>query len=889
MSWFSWLLTRWPSSAPYLLLLGVVGREVGLRVGLEVAQTAMCSRWGALMEQSKQGLSQDGDVVIGGLFNLHYLPSVTDQGFTKPPYYKPCTGLDLAPLRYIYAMVFAVEEINRNAILLPGVRLSYHILDSCGRHPWALQGALSLVGGDSHSCNSTAPLPHSAVYGQTGERRGGPPVPLVIGGASSTTGKILSRTLRPLSVPVISYLSSCPCLSDRRKFPNFFRTIPSDVYQARAMARLAIRFHWTWVGAVVANNDYGRLAIQEFQKEIQGAGVCLAFLETVSRETIVRDARRVAVTVEASTARVILIFCWYTDVRQLFLELAKRNVTDRQFLASEAWSTSGDLLQNLALSKVAGGVLGVAVRSSSIPGFENYLRSLHPSHRPDDEILREFWEKEFGCRPAANRSPHSAPLPPCSGTESLEGVQNLFTDTSQLRVTYNVYLAVYAAAHALHSLLSCPDRDSPPRSNSSTCSSPQNINPIELLQHLNKVNFTTPQGEKFFFQGADIPAVYDLVNWQTTPEGSLKLVLMGRVDGFDLHLNQSAIQWSTGSNQVPVSVCSESCPPGTRMASRKGEPVCCFDCIPCAEGEISNETGSLQCERCPSEFWSNAERTACIPRQVDFLSFNETLGITLTTAAVSGAVVTAAVFVVFLCYRHTPVVRANNSELSFLLLLSLKLCFLCSLVFIGRPSIWSCRFQQAAFGISFVLCVSCLQVKTIVVLAAFRSARPGAGALIKWFGPGQQRGSVCLFTCIQVLICTIWLSLSPPVPRRDLGFQGSKVTLECAMASVVGFSLVLGYIGLLACICLLLAFLARKLPDNFNEAKLITFSMLIFCAVWVAFVPAYISSPGKYAVAVEIFAILASSYGLLLCIFAPKCFIILLRPERNTKKHLMAR
>uniref|UniRef100_A0A671YAS1 Olfactory receptor C family, r1 n=1 Tax=Sparus aurata TaxID=8175 RepID=A0A671YAS1_SPAAU len=867
MSLCLWFLTRCSSTALFLLLQSVVGRQTGL----VVVQATVCSRWGVPSDKS---LSQDGDVIIGGLFNLYYIPSAVEQGYTKLPTYEPCKGLAVEPLKYTYAMAFAVEEINRNSTLLPGVKLGYRILDSCFRYPWALQGALSMVGGDMHSCNLMASTPQSA---------DGQLVPLLIGAAASTTGIMLSRILGPLSVPVISYLASCPCLSDRTKFPNFFRTIPSDIYQARAMAQLAIRFNWTWIGAVIVNNDYGQLAIQE---EIRGKGVCLEFIETVHRETIVNDARRAALKIKASTATVILIFCWYTDVKKLFLELAKRNVTDRQFLASEAWSTSDDLLQDLAISRVASGVLGVAIRSSTIPGFENYLRSMHPSHRPDDEFFREFWQKEFGCTPGILLK---TSLPACSGTESLEGVQHPFTDTSQLRVAYNVYLAVYAAAHALHSLLSCPNRDSPPGNNSSTCSSPKHIKPRELLQHLNTVNVTTPQGEMFNFQGADIPAKYDLVNWQNTPAGSLKLVLIGRVDGFDLHLNESAIQWSTGTNQVPVSVCSESCPPGTRKANRKGEPLCCFDCIPCAEGEISNKTGSLHCERCPSEFWSNVERTACVPRQLDFLSFNETLGITLTTAAVSGAAVTTAVFVVFLYYRKTPMVRANNSELSFLLLLSLKLCFLCSLVFIGRPSVWSCRFQQAAFGISFVLCVSCLLVKTLVVLAVFRSARPGAETLMKWFGPGQQRGSVGLFTSVQVVICAIWLSLSPPEPRRDLGFQGSKVTLECSMASVVGFSLVLGYIGLLACTCLLLAFLARKLPDNFNEAKLITFSMLIFCAVWVAFVPAYISSPGKYVVAVEIFAILASSYGLLICIFAPKCFIILCRPEKNTKKHLMAR
>ncbi|XP_068172589.1 extracellular calcium-sensing receptor-like [Antennarius striatus] len=771
---------------------------------------------------------------------VKYLRAVQDM-------YEDCktvVSFDLIGLQSTYAMTFAVEQINRNSTLMPGVKLGYRIFDSCGQYPWSLQG-------------------HQ-------------PISLLIGGATSTSSMILSRTFGPVSVPIISYLASCPCLSDRSKFPNFFRTIPSDIYQARVMAQLVIHYNWTWIGAVIDNSDYGHLAIQVFQEEIQGKSICLEFIETLNRENIKRDARRAASTIQVSTARVIIIFCWYTLIRDVFLELSKRNVTDRQFLASESWSTSNDLLKDLSISQVANGVVGVAIKSSTIYGFENYLRGLHPLHRPDDEFLREFWENEFGCISFL-------------GSESLKGVQHPFTDTSHLRIAFNVYLAVYAAAHAFHSLLSCPGIDQPSGTNSSTCSSPKYITPIELLQHLNRVNVTTPQGDMFYFQGSDIPAKYDLVNWQMDSKGHLNLILIGLVDGLDLDIDESAIQWSTGSNQVPVSICSESCPPGTRSANRKGEPLCCYDCIPCAKGEISNNSSSLHCERCPAEFWSNFDQTACIPRQLDFLSFNETLGITLTTAAVSGAVVTTAVFVVFLYYRQTPMVRANNSELSFLLLLSLKLCFLCSLVFIGRPSVWSCRFQQAAFGISFVLCVSCLLVKTLVVLAVFRSARPGAGALMKWFGPGVQRGSICLFTSIQVIICTVWLSLSPPVPGRDLGFQGSKVTLKCAMASVVGFFVVLGYIGLLACTCLFLAFLARKLPDNFNEAKLITFSMLIFCAVWVTFVPAYISSPGKYVVAVEIFAILASSYGLLLCIFAPKCFIILLRPERNTKKHLMAR
>lgn len=280
--------------------------------------------------------------------------------------------------------------------------------------------------------------------------------------------------------PQISYQASCACLSNRREFPNVFRTIPSDVYQARTMADLAHRYGWTWVGAVVVNNDYGLLAVQAFRERAQGTGICLAFFETLNRETLAQDVDRAATTVQMSSARVVLVIAWYTDVEALLLELARRNVTGRQFLASEVWSTSSYLLNNPALRNIGNGVLGVAIRSAPIPGLEAHLRQLRPSRHPRDALLRDLWREEFGCNPDSGSSSDSSSLPSCSGTESLEGVQSTFTDTTHLRVTYNAYLAVYAAAHAFHSLLSCSPIENTDMNRSQQCSSDYNISPAKV-------------------------------------------------------------------------------------------------------------------------------------------------------------------------------------------------------------------------------------------------------------------------------------------------------------------------------------------------------------------------------------------------------------------------
>ncbi|XP_034260345.1 vomeronasal type-2 receptor 26-like [Pantherophis guttatus] len=676
--------------------------------------------------------------------------------------------------------------------------------------------------------------------------------------------------------------------------------VPNEASQYMGIIRLLHHFGWTWIGFFIVDNDSGEHFMQVFEPLLSQNGICSAFTAKIPKAelddlpTINRKVWNIYLPMTNVKVNAMVVYGDTLSIMLLsnfMLQATHGNSSDVFF--QRVWIMTAQI--DFAMSRIQmgsdlqvfQGAIAFAIHSHQLPKFQKFLLALDPCQTGRNDFLNVFSEQALDCSFQCPKIPTEA-TEVCSWEESLKKLPRSLFEVRMTGHSYSIYNAVYAIAHSLHSMELFRSKL---RSKSGMKKTKlQSLQPWQLHPVLQSIAFNNSAGETVYFNGKkEVGSGFDIINLITFPNNSFAKVQIGTMDpeGKKLNLDDSKIMWPQRYNQVqPVSVCTESCLPGYQKKKREKDKFCCYDCSPCPEGKISKLKDMIDCIECPEDQYATKNKDGCIPKTISFLSYDEPLGIGLMSVAVSFSLITALVLGTFIKHRDTPIVKANNRDLTYLLLVSLLVCFLSSLLFIGQPRKATCFLRQSVFGIIFSVAVSSVLAKTITVVVAFMATKPGS-KMRTYMGKRLSNSIVISCSLVQAVICIVWVATTPPIPNLDIYSVPGEIVVECNEGTTNMFYLVLGYMGFLSLISFMVAFLARKLPDTFNEAKFITFSMLVFCSVWLSFIPTYLSTKGKYMVAVEIFSILASSAGVLGCIFSPKCYIILLKSELNTKEQLI--
>ncbi|XP_029141056.1 vomeronasal type-2 receptor 26-like [Protobothrops mucrosquamatus] len=725
----------------------------------------------------------------------------------------------------------------------------------------------------------------------------------VIAGPNSHHSQVMADILSIYKIPQVTY-GSAPVTDNRIHTAFFYQMFPNEHLQIMGILQLLLHFKWSWIGILFHKNEIAERFIREVLVIFSQNGLCFDYIEEFPTVTFSNDLGekmdsflQIYKVITTSISNVVIVYC-ENQIMVLFRMISSVSEyldttlerKDKVWIFSAQMEYTSLPFQRDSSMDFIHGALSFSVSSKELLRFKTFLQMRNSVPEEEDSFSRVFWEQAFGCS-FSNSTLNTKSEERCSGEEKLESLPDSVFQLGMTGQSYSIYNAVYGVAHALQAM-----HTSHFKHRAMIARGKQKLLSHQVWQlhhYLRKVSFNNSAGENILFdKNGKVATGFDIINWVTFPNQSFLRIKVGKVNPSAqleslLSLSVDNIVWPKLFNQTqPVSLCNAHCSLGYSKVKIEGKPFCCYKCLCCPEGKIANQTDLDDCIPCPEESYPNKNQDLCIQKHTTFLSYKEPLGITLTNVAFFFSFISAVVLGVFIKNQDTPIVKANNRNLTYILLVALFLSFLCTLLFIGQPDQVKCLMRQTSFGIIFSIALSCILGKTTIVVLAFMATKPGS-KMRKWVG--KRLANIIVLSCslVQITICSVWLAISPPFPDSDMHSMVDEIVLECNEGSAIMFYMVLGYMGFLASISFTVAFLARKLPDSFNEAKFITFSMLVFCSVLISFVPTYLSSKGKYMVAVEVFTILMSAAGLLCCIFSPKCYIIILKPNLNRKEQLI--
>ncbi|CAF1187223.1 unnamed protein product [Rotaria magnacalcarata] len=850
-----------------------------------------------------------GDVTLGGLFPVH------EYGYPR----EPCGAIsEFRGIQRLEVMLFAIQQINNDKHLLPGIELGALIFDTCSDDNYALEQSLRFVRSRlaSSTCRCVNASARESIHNDN--------VFGVVGATLSSVSVHVANLLRLFQIPQISYASTTPKLSEP-SFDYFARTVPSDSNQARAIVDILHSLNFTYVNTIYSHGDYGEGGFREFKRLLKSSSaqddemnlnkkrqqqrICIADEQRLTRDASIADIKIILGTMFENIksdvqARVYVLFVTKEDARKLLQAIKLINGTHRPvFIASDAWGKESSVVINGETDEIAVGALTLELVSMQPLNFDRYFNGLKPdiihgkineNHYYNDgdsasdehstssrnPWFNEFWENRFGCNLQTS--------PQCANHQL-----NVSNWDSKLQFIVD---ATFVFAQALHSYFNCT---------STTCfnMSLDHINGTQLFQLILEKTFSMPDFRQIQFNAERfVPGHYRIYNYRRSHLASSDTKAspyeyvsvgewkIGQNKNGQLNIAVDSIVWPGSNSQglssattIPISRCSEPCHVG-ELKQFQGDS-CCWVCTPCNETSIVVDSQEHErCELCPIGYWPTANRTACYKLKETYIELLSIQALVPICLSIVGNILTLFIVILFYKKRETPVVKASGKELCFIMLAGIHLCYLMTFPILLKPRILNCVVQRLGIGLGFSMMYAALLTKTNRIARIFESTKKQGKLRPQYISPNSQVAICSSLILVQLLLSLLWLAYEHPAV--DFVAYDRSVTLKCQM-NKHSFLYSLTYNVLLVLVCTMYAIRTRKVPENFNETKFIGFTCYTTCIIWLAFLPIYFTAyeTGRHQIHISTLCITISLCAsvALACLFSPKVYIIILHPEKNMR------
>ena len=790
----------------------------------------------------------DVDYIIGGLIPAHLYKA-----------FSQTYELNANAIAWASSIIYSVNKINTEKKILPDVKLGYVVRDTCSRQTKASNFSVEMML-DTKYLAPQALLKNRTKNGICVDDEGLRNILVgVVGGSSSAISSAISNLLSTDYIPQISYGSTSTALSNRKLYRSFMRTIPSDVYQAAAIAEILDYFKWTYVTAFASDDAYGRIGLEELREFMKQYQICLAKDMLFSSPTITeRDKQEIFDHLETlnNTSHVVILWCQVTEASYIIQESANRGINGITWVGTETWGTNYFFRTNL--KNVTGHVIAVDIFEEKVPSFENEF-----SNGAVDILCNNPWFLEFL-------------------KEDLElgltcEILSIYA-LSLPTVKYEKIMAsVYSLAYGLHKYLNCTETGCPNKS--------AKVNYQDLYHDILNVDFVLPNSNfpvKFDGDGEIRfrTYIYRLADLKKLSEKSDNLgeyVLIGNWSD-RIYINSTAIKW--GSTGQPKSICSEVCQPGYYKID--GPSECCWNCAKCTENTVTSSPGENKCKPCKSVELANKNHTYCRQLRNNALEIKSLTGIFVAIFSVLGVFIAVFIIVTYIVFWDTPVIKSSSRELSIIQVTSLLILFCLPILAYFPCTKHLCIFQTLIFGFCLSTVIAIIVVKTYRLLRVFN----GRFSKVSRFLQNQyQIVFVYLIVFVQLIASVLWLLYRPI--KTDIVIDKASLSyhVTCGVNQAIIFWTVVCYIFLLKLVSGYMAFRARKLPENFNEAQYICFSMFTACILWLMYIPLYFSLEGVSAVVAFLSINYFNTLAILLILYGYKLYIVLLHSYMNSPEY----